>query len=297
MYLCGGHQNSVVDEIMRWRCVTVASTLAVAGSEYVVGTSDVCRDLESNCAQWAASGECQRNVGFMKLWSCRVSCGSCGLDVADLSPIAIVNESFMAIPRRYGTCSSDIPQKRLRWGADASLASQIGCFNRAGAEPKGSWERTGLVKAASRKQEGSITFYDTVSAKPLFVAPRNRTMADFLAESKVHGWPSFRDAELVLDNLRQVRGTRGEIVSVDGLHLGHNLPDGQNRYCINLVSIAGRAPLMEALNSRHATYTDDAPEIGRSARDASTRLPPPPPPPLPKEQPLQEELPARRVEL
>jgi peptide methionine sulfoxide reductase MsrB len=28
---------------------------------------------------------------------------------------------------------------------------------------------------------------------------------------------------------------------VDGTHLGHNLPDGKgNRYCINLVSVAGR---------------------------------------------------------
>ena len=29
-------------------------------------------------------------------------------------------------------------------------------------------------------------------------------------------------------------------MSVDGTHLGHNLPDGRgNRYCINLVSVAG----------------------------------------------------------
>jgi hypothetical protein len=33
----------------------------------------------------------------------------------------------------------------------------------------------------------------------------------------------------------------GEAVSVDGTHLGHNLPDRTgNRYCINLVCIAGR---------------------------------------------------------
>lgn len=31
----------------------------------------------------------------------------------------------------------------------------------------------------------------------------------------------------------------GETVSIDGTHLGHNIPDGKNRYCINLVSIAG----------------------------------------------------------
>ena len=34
----------------------------------------------------------------------------------------------------------------------------------------------------------------------------------------------------------------GETVSVDGTHLGHNLPDDAgNRYCINLVSVAGRS--------------------------------------------------------
>ena len=33
----------------------------------------------------------------------------------------------------------------------------------------------------------------------------------------------------------------GECISVDGTHLGHNLPDGSgNRYCINLVSVAGK---------------------------------------------------------
>jgi hypothetical protein len=32
----------------------------------------------------------------------------------------------------------------------------------------------------------------------------------------------------------------GETVSIDGTHLGHNLPDAAGRrYCINLVSIAG----------------------------------------------------------
>ena len=33
----------------------------------------------------------------------------------------------------------------------------------------------------------------------------------------------------------------GEAVSTAGTHLGHNLPDSKgNRYCINLVSVAGR---------------------------------------------------------
>lgn len=86
-----------------------------------------------------------------------------------------------------------------------------------------------------------VTFYDTVTGKALFVAPRGRTWQEFVEESYSHGWPSFRDAEVVKENVR-VLGD-GETVSSDGTHLGHNLPDfSGNRYCINLVSVAGMPP-------------------------------------------------------
>ena len=43
---------------------------------------------------------------------------------------------------------------------------------------------------------------------------------------------------VVWENVRSLRD--GEMVSITGTHLGHNLPDmSGNRYCINLVSIAG----------------------------------------------------------
>ena len=64
-------------------------------------------------------------------------------------------------------------------------------------------------------------------------------MDAFIAESKVHGWPSFRDSEVIWDNVRVLKSS-GETVSSAGTHLGHNLPDANgNRYCINLVSMAG----------------------------------------------------------
>lgn len=51
--------------------------------------------------------------------------------------------------------------------------------------------------------------------------------------------PSFRDEEVVWDNVRVLKN--GETVSTTGTHLGHNLPDGSgNRYCINLISVAGK---------------------------------------------------------
>ena len=33
------------------------------------------------------------------------------------------------------------------------------------------------------KEKGELTFYDSVTGKPLFVAPRGRTIEEFLIES------------------------------------------------------------------------------------------------------------------
>jgi len=102
---------------------------------------------------------------------------------------------------------------------------------------------TFLTEECGKDRE--ITFYDSNSGKPLFVAPRGRTLDQFLMESRAHGWPSFRDEEVVWENVRCLPG--GEAVSVDGTHLGHNLPDKKgSRYCINLVSVAGRPAPSEA---------------------------------------------------
>ena len=49
------------------------------------------------------------------------------------------------------------------------------------------------LKADKNKE---ITFYDSVTGKPLFIAPRGRSFEDFRKESKSHGWPSFRDNEV-----------------------------------------------------------------------------------------------------
>ena len=54
-----------------------------------------------------------------------------------------------------------------------------------------------------------VTFYDSVSGKPLFQAPIGRSVDDFIAESKVHGWPSFRDDEVVWENVRVLKSSGG----------------------------------------------------------------------------------------
>jgi hypothetical protein len=162
--------------------------------------------------------------------------------------------------KSHGTCRQPV-QAALRWRVDRALAERICCYNRHGAEPSGYFVKRGVLKEMMRNQkakrrvgkdvavalglslgalEGQTVFCDTVTGKPLFVAPRGRTLREFERESCVHGWPSFRDEEVVWEHVRCLAG--GEAVSVDGTHLGHNLKDSSgNRYCINLVSVAGVA--------------------------------------------------------
>ena len=124
----------------------------------------------------------------------------------------------------------------MLYGCDFKTADRIGCFNRHYAEYRGyAFEapRTYLDYLNARKTSNEqIAYYDPVDGSPLFVAPRGRSMDSFIKESVKHGWPSFRDEEVVWQNVRTL--ANGETVSVAGTHLGHNLPDSKgNRYCIN----------------------------------------------------------------
>ena len=151
--------------------------------------------------------------------------------------IRLGDESIMS-KKEHGTSSQPV-QSDLLYGVSNQLADKICNFNRHFAENGGSFESTPF-EAVVMSAKGPVTFYDSVTGKPLFVAPLNRSAEQFISESKIHGWPSFRDDEVVWENVRVLKNS-GETVSVDGTHLGHNLPDRSgNRYCINLVSIAGK---------------------------------------------------------
>lgn len=147
----------------------------------------------------------------------------------------VADESVMS-QKAHGTSPKPV-QENLRWNCDRGTADKICCFNRHYAERSGYWRSTSYLDEV--KRDGETTYYDSVTGKPLFVAPRGRSFDEYVRESDAHGWPSFRDEEVVWENVRCLRD--GECVSVDGTHLGHNLPDGKgNRYCINLVSVAGQ---------------------------------------------------------
>mmetsp|Transcript_22576 Transcript_22576/g.62826 ORF Transcript_22576/g.62826 Transcript_22576/m.62826 type:complete len:214 (+) Transcript_22576:642-1283(+) len=157
-------------------------------------------------------------------------------------PIGIYLESRTAASRNFCLFSlraafvrNRSQQQDLRYGVDWDLADRINNFNRHYSEYAGYWESTSFQSDVDQDMEDgkAVTFYDSGwKGHPLFTAPMDRTWDDFLSESKKHGWPSFRDNEVNWDYARVLPG--GEMVSVDGSHLGHNLPDGQgNRYCIS----------------------------------------------------------------
>jgi peptide methionine sulfoxide reductase MsrB len=145
-------------------------------------------------------------------------------------------ESVMS-QKAHGTSDKPV-QNKLRWNCDVQKADKICNFNRHYAEFSGYWNSKTSFLEEESEASGEITFYDSVTGKPLFIAPRGRSFQAFVKESQKHGWPSFRDEEVVWENVRCLKN--GEAVSLTGTHLGHNLPDSSgNRYCINLVSIAG----------------------------------------------------------
>ena len=138
----------------------------------------------------------------------------------------------------FGSCANPPStfSTPLRWNSDPSTADHICCHNERFAEYSGYWQSTTFPTSLPAGTT-EITFYDAATGRPLFIAPRGRSYNDFYQESVHHGWPSFRDEEVVWKNVLVRPG--GETVSVNGTHLGHNLPDGRNRYCINLVCVAG----------------------------------------------------------
>eukprot|EP00980_Cylindrotheca_fusiformis_P028560 scaffold22610_cov115-Cylindrotheca_fusiformis.AAC.13 len=100
------------------------------------------------------------------------------------------DESIMA-PKAHGTSEAPV-QSDLLYGVSEKLADKICNYNRHFAEMGGYFRSTNLEDVILASKE-PVTFYDSVTGKPLFVAPINRSAEDFIQESEVHGWPSFRD--------------------------------------------------------------------------------------------------------
>ena len=88
------------------------------------------------------------------------------------------------------------------------------------AEYRGYWRTTSFIEQAKEEyaQNGEVKFFDSNTGRILFVAPKGRSFEEFIKESISHGWPSFRDEEVVWEDVRCL--PNGEAISLAGTHLG-----------------------------------------------------------------------------
>lgn len=130
---------------------------------------------------------------------------------------------------------------------DYQTADTICCHNHIYAEYRGYLEAPEVNLFGHLNEDEETVFYDSVCGIPLFIAPRGRSFEEFKEESLSHGWPSFRPEEIVSENV--IIHENGRMESKCYTHLGHNLPsEGRDRYCIDLVCIAGE-PLSVTKNA------------------------------------------------
>lgn len=223
-----------------------------------------------------AHGTTERGVQPSLRWNCDVKladriCWCVGAACCCVRPLLRVVAALegAAWPRVVVGCSLQPPAAattattrrcalRARAGAAARRAVALRCSDVAlttlpRCQHAGYWTSTSFLSSVDRTAE--TTFYDSVTGRPLFVAPRGRSFAEWEAESRSHGWPSFRDEEVVWDDVRVLPD--GEAVSTAGTHLGHNLPDRKG------VSPASAAGCQAPRSSRTQAHSQHAPTSRR----------------------------------
>ena len=77
--------------------------------------------------------------------------------------------------RAHGTCVAEV-QQNLKFGVDRDQADRISCFNRIFAEMWGSWRSSTMESDIRNSGQSEFTFYDSVTGKPVFIAPKGRTL-------------------------------------------------------------------------------------------------------------------------
>lgn len=161
------------------------------------------------------------------------------------------SSSSNGLPEEFDACNHAV-QSNLRYNistfnesqffSNESLAVSTCCDRRMQslAEPQFLFESPAIrLFSVLNKSAGVTTFYDSACGVPVFRAPVNRTMAEFEQDTNEHGWPSFRDGEVIVENVRTLKDT-GYVVSSCNTHLGSFLPDTKgSRWCIDLSCISG----------------------------------------------------------
>jgi len=141
---------------------------------------------------------------------------------------------------RFNISGRTTPDVPVAVDPTESLAEAVCCDNRTKvfAEPQFLYQAPDIDLYSYMAVPPVTTFYDSVCGVPLFRAPIRRSFADFKADTDEHGWPSFRSAEVVQENVHT--DVNGFVFSSCGTHLGSYLPDEKGpRWCMDISCIAG----------------------------------------------------------
>jgi len=143
---------------------------------------------------------------------------------------------------RYNISTRTTPETLSDYvDATETLAEAVCCDRRTLplAEPRFTFLAPDIDLWSHLDETGVTTFYDSVCGLALFRAPVNRTLAEFKADTEEHGWPSFREAEVVQENIQTDEAT-GYVISGCGTHVGSYLPDeAGKRWCIDISCVSG----------------------------------------------------------
>jgi len=212
-----------------------------------------CTDDKDACPTQKSLGKIIR----IEVWAEGVA-GKAHLEVKQISAVdsslTQVQGGDIRPPAEFDTCKAAV-QDKLKYGISGrvdptvpvavnpteTLASAVCCDKRVSgfAEPQFLFQAPDILLFTKMEKTGVTVFYDSVCGLPVFQTPVNRTMADFQADTNEHGWPSFRDGEVFLDNVITDKKTTF-VTSKCGTHLGSYLPDAKgSRWCIDLSCISG----------------------------------------------------------
>jgi len=226
----------------KWSSATGEQTTTCADDSDVCPTADKLAKIER-----------------VEVWAEGVD-GAIHLEVSDIRAVSAAAATPAApsvelVPDEYMTCSGAV-QDGLRYNMSSrtqayglavpvddgeSLAEAVCCDSRVKpyAEPQYTYYAPDIMMYEHLDESGITTFYDSVCGLPLFVAPMNRTLDEFKADTDEHGWPSFRQEEVVEENVVTDEET-GYVTSACGTHLGSYLPDAEGaRWCIDLSCVSG----------------------------------------------------------
>ena len=138
-----------------------ATRISLWNSEGVeVAFSSRCTDNQTGCAEWARSGECERNQNFMRA-ECKRSCGRCtsgsspALPIADDPLYAVLDHYPFVWPSTVGS------RKRVRLSGGGSVMLHARSDSPRVFEAEGvasAAECAAIIRVAAPKLEESVTF-------------------------------------------------------------------------------------------------------------------------------------------